>query len=52
MKHLKKVSARVQSPQKAAMDTTLILYIVGSVFTGLGSILIGISSTLDPKLDI
>ncbi|NLV46904.1 MAG: hypothetical protein GXY07_20680 [Candidatus Hydrogenedentes bacterium] len=51
MKHLKKTSARVHVPEKA-MDTTTILYIVGSVFTGLGSILIGISSSIDPKIEV
>jgi len=45
MKHIKTTSV----PRKA-MDTQTILYIVGSVFTGIGTILIGISSSIDPKL--
>lgn len=51
MKHFRKMSACVARPEKA-MDTTTILYIVGSVFTGIGSILIGVSSSIDPKLEI
>lgn len=45
MKHIKTTSV-----PKKAMDTQTILYIVGSVFTGIGTILIGISSSIDPKL--
>lgn len=51
MKHLRKMSVSVTSPEKA-MDTTTILYIVGSVFTGIGSILIGLSSSIDPKIEV
>ena len=49
MKHIKTTTATVRAPEKA-MDTQTILYIVGSVFTGIGTILIGISSSMDPKL--
>lgn len=49
MKHIKTTTTTVRAPEKA-MDTQTILYIVGSVFTGIGTILIGISSSIDPKL--
>lgn len=49
MKHLKITSVASRNPQKA-IDTTTILYIVGSVMTGIGTILIGVSSSIDPKI--
>lgn len=49
MKHIKTTTAIARVPEKA-MDTQTILYIVGSVFTGIGTILIGVSSSIDPKI--
>ena len=49
MKHLKTTSTTVHAPEKA-METTTILYIVGSVMTGIGTILIGVSASIGPKV--
>lgn len=46
MKHITKISKVQGIPNKAALSTSTILYIVGSVFTGIGTILIAISSTI------
>lgn len=49
MKHIKTTTLRSAHP-KQAMSTTTILTIVGSVFTGIGSILLAVSASIDPKV--
>jgi len=49
MKHIKPTSKTAGIP-KPALDTQSILYIVGSVFTGVGTILIAVSGIFLPKV--
>ncbi len=49
MRHIKTMHAGTQIPRKAAMSTETILYIVGSAFTAIGTVLITVSSSIGPK---
>ncbi len=48
MKHIKKVSTRTNSPQ-AAMGTGDLLMLIGTIMTGIGSVLMGISPFFGSK---
>ena len=48
MKHLKKMTVVTNEP-KTAMDTGGILMLIGTIFAGLGSVLMGISPFFGDK---